>query len=137
MQQQQLTTNNSMTENRIRSLLANDPNRINNIHWLQVALDIISTNNTGDMAKLVIHSDTGWSAVVLDSNFVMRTVDGFGTRSIDFQCSGFGGGIYSHVVQKDSESGVLNVFVAQDGRILKQAGTAADYGVVSIAGNCA
>jgi hypothetical protein len=85
------------------------------------------------MAKLVIHSDTGWSATVQDSNLVQQTVDGFNTRSIDFQCSG---GVYSDVVQKDTESGVLDVFVAQDGEILKQGNTAADYGVVSIAGNC-
>jgi hypothetical protein len=36
-----------------------------------------------------------------------------------------------------SEYGGLDAYVAQDGHILKQAGTAADYGVVSIAGNCA
>jgi|SRR5918999_4526846 hypothetical protein len=138
LQQQQLTTNNSMTENIILSLLANDPSRINNIDWRKVALDIISTNNTGDIAKLVIHSDTGWSAVVQDSNFVQRSVDGFGIGSIDFYCGSFGGGgIYSHVVQKSTGHGVLNVYVAQDGRILKQAHTAADYGVVSIAGTCA
>jgi hypothetical protein len=139
MLQQQLTTdNNSMTENVLRSILANDPSRINDNDWRKVALDIISTNNTGDIAKLVIHSDTGWSAVVQDSNFVQRSVDGFGIGSIDFYCGSFGGGgIYSHVVQKSTGHGVLNVYVAQDGRILKQAHTAADYGVVSIAGTCA
>ncbi|HJY15247.1 MAG TPA: hypothetical protein VJ225_04385 [Nitrososphaeraceae archaeon] len=45
-------------------------------------------------------------------------------------------GIYSHVVQKMSESGVLNMYVAQDGQILKQGGTGAADGVVSIAGEC-
>ncbi len=123
-------------ENEIRFILQNDPNRINNIDWRQTALDIIITGNTGDTAKLVIHSTTSWSAVVQDSNFVQRTVDGSGQRSIDFHCGGFGG-VYSVVVQKSTDYGVLNVYVAQDGRILKQANTAADYGVVSIAGNCA
>ncbi len=134
--QQPLTPTNSTTENAIRRILANDPSRVNDNNWRKVALDIISTNNTGDMAKLVIHSNTDWSAVVQDSNFVQRSVDGFGIRSIDFYCGSFGG-IYSHVVQKSTDYGVLNVYVAQDGRILKQAHTAADYGIVSIAGTCA
>jgi hypothetical protein len=88
-----------------------------------------------DDALLVIHSNTCWSAVVQNSDFVQESVDGFGSRSIEFECSPFG--IFSHVVQKSTDYGVLNVYVAQDGRILKQAHTAAGYGVVSIAGNSA
>ncbi|HYY68012.1 MAG TPA: hypothetical protein VE572_06675 [Nitrososphaeraceae archaeon] len=87
-----------------------------------------------DNALLVIHSNTGWSAVVQDSNFIQESVDGFGPRSIEFECSPFG--IFSHVVQKGSDTGVLNVYVAQNGHIVKQANTGAAYGAVSIAGNC-
>jgi hypothetical protein len=122
------------TEDRIRQLLGNNPERINDPQWRQVATDILRTENM-DNALLVIHSTTGWSAVVQDSNFVQESVDGFGARSIEFECGPFG--IYSHVVQKSTESGVLNVYIAQNGHILKQANTGAAYGVVSIAGNCA
>ena len=121
------------TEDRIARLLGNDPNRINDPQWRQVATDIIRTENM-DNALLVIHSNTGWSASVLDSELVSRTIDGYGSRSIEFECSTFG--TFSHVVQKSTDTGVLNAYVAQNGHIVKQASTGAAYGVVSIAGNC-
>lgn len=58
------------TEDRIARLLGNDPNRINDPQWRQVATDIIRTENM-DNALLVIHSTTGWSAVVQDSDFLL------------------------------------------------------------------
>jgi hypothetical protein len=122
------------TEDRIARLLQNDPNRINDPQWRQVATDIIRTENM-DNALLVIHSNTGWSAVVQDSDLVQESVDGFGSRSIAFECNTFG--IFSHVVQKSTDTGVLNVYVAQNGQIIKQANTGAAYGIVSIAGSCA
>jgi hypothetical protein len=69
---------------------------------------------------------------------VQQSTDGYGVDSSVFKCDGgfWMDGIYSHVVQKMSESGVLNMYVAQDGQILKQGGTGAAYGVVSIAGEC-
>jgi hypothetical protein len=69
---------------------------------------------------------------------VQQSTDGYGVDSIVFKCDGgfWMDGIYSHVVQKMSESGVLNMYVAQDGQILKQGGTGAAYGVVSTAGEC-
>jgi hypothetical protein len=128
-----LVNQTQQTEERIANLLGNDPNRINDPQWRQVATDILRTENM-DNALLVIHSDTGWSAVVQDTNFVQESVDGFGSRSIEFECSTFG--IFSHVVQKSTDTGVLNAYVAQNGHIVKQGGTGAAYGVVSIAGNC-
>ncbi len=127
-------TEQQQTDERIVRLLGNDPSRINDPQWLRVATDILRTENMTN-ALLVIHSNTGWSAVVQDSNFVQESVDGFGSRSIEFECSPFG--IFSHVVQKSTDHGVLNVYVAQNGHIVKQANTGAAYGVVSIAGNCA
>jgi hypothetical protein len=132
--QSEVVNQTQQTEERIARLLQNDPNRINDPQWRQVATDIIRTENM-DNALLVIHSTTGWSAVVQDSDFVQESVDGFGSRSIEFECNTFG--IYSHVVQKSTDTGVLNVYVAQNGQIIKQANTGAAYGVVSIAGNCA
>jgi uncharacterized membrane protein YvbJ len=46
------------TEDRIARLLGNDPNRINDPQWRQVATDILRTENM-DNALLVIHSNTG------------------------------------------------------------------------------
>jgi hypothetical protein len=122
------------TEDRIAVLLGNDPNRINDPQWRQVAMDILRTENM-DNALLVIYSTTSWSAIIQDSDFVQRSVDGSGSRSIEFQCNTFG--IYSLSAQKQTEGGALNAFVAQDGRIVKQASTGAAYGIVSITGNCA
>ncbi|MGH9925583.1 MAG: hypothetical protein ACREAS_06725 [Nitrososphaera sp.] len=104
-----------------------------------MATEIIRSENISHgNALLVIHSDVGWSAVVQDSDFVAQSVDGFGVRSIELKCDGgfWMDGIFSHVVQKSSEYGVLNIYVAQDGRIIKQGGTGAAYGVVSVAGEC-
>jgi hypothetical protein len=121
-------------EDRIAALLGNDPERMSDSQWRQTALDIIRTEKM-DNALLVIHSDTSWSAVVSGSDFVQETVDSFGPKAIEVKCDP--GGIFSHVVQKSTDTGVLNLYMAQDGKIIKQGNTAADYGVVSVAGNCA
>jgi hypothetical protein len=121
-------------EDRIAAMLGNDPNRVNDPGWRQTATDILSTEHM-DKALLVIHSDTSWSAVVQGSDFVQETVDGSGNRAIEVECEP--NGIFSHVVQKGTVTGVIDVYMAQDGRIIKQGGTAAEYGVVSVAGNCA
>jgi hypothetical protein len=46
-------------EEQIKVILANDPNRINDIDWRQTALYIIVTGNTGDTAKLIVHASGG------------------------------------------------------------------------------
>lgn len=120
-------------EDRIAALLGNDPDRINNPGWRQTAQDIIRTENM-DNALLVINSDTSWSEVVQGSDFVQETVGGTGSRSIDVKCGS--GGIFSHVIQKGTEDGALNVYMAKDGHIIKQGSTAAEYGVVSLSGTC-
>src|SRR5215210_5155459 len=86
------------TEDTIATLLGNEPERINDPAWGQVATDIIRTENR-DNVVLVIHSTTGWTGVVHDSDFVQQTIDGFGSRSIFFKCNTFG--IFSNVVQNN------------------------------------
>jgi hypothetical protein len=86
------------TEDRIARILGNDLERINDPQWRQVATDIIRTENM-DNALLVIYSTTSWSAIVQDSDFVQRSVDGSGSRSIEFECGRFG--IYSLNVKTD------------------------------------
>lgn len=125
----------------IQNVLANDPNRLNDINWRQTALNIIVTGNTGDTAKLVIHASGAWTGALMDGTGVQRTVSGGGivdvgdSYAIDFDCPG--GGIFSVSIQQTGRYDTLNVYVAQAGRILEQAGTDASYGVVSFAGNCA
>ena len=74
------------------------------------SLDIIITGNTGDTAKLIVHTDGGWSGSLLDGDGVQHTVSGSGREAIDFDCPG--GGIFSVSIQQ-SGSGALDVSVAQ------------------------
>lgn|GEM_PF-6787351 len=131
--QQHPINQTQQNEDRIAALLGNDPDRVNDPQWRQTAQDIIRTENM-DNALLVIHSDTSWSAVVQGSDFVQETIDGSGSRSIEVKCER--NGIFSNVIQKGTESGVLNVYMAKDEQIVKQGNTAADYGVVSLSGTC-
>ena len=70
-------------------ILLNDPNRINDARWRQVAAEIILSETIGGgNTILVIHSDTSWSAVVQDSDFVQQSTDGYGVDSVVFKCDG-------------------------------------------------
>lgn len=129
------TNNNSEDlETRISSLLGNDPERIKDPTWRQVAQDVISTQDTGNRALLVIYSDTRWSGAIQNSDLVQQSIDGYGSKSIPVLCDA--GGIYSVSFQKATDYGVLNLYMAQDGKIIKQGSTGAEYGVVTFAGNC-
>lgn len=85
-------------------------------------------------AIVEITADGDWSGAFSDSDFTSSTVDGSGDDSISIECEE--DGIYSVVVQKLEESGTLNVAVVKDGNVLKEASTSADYGVVSVSGEC-
>jgi hypothetical protein len=63
------------------------------------------------------------------------TRDGNGNSKIFIKCDN--NGIYSLTEQKQTESGYLLVAVIQDGKLLDSKATTAQYGVVSLAGNCA
>jgi hypothetical protein len=79
-----------------------------------------------------------WSGSIGGSDFTVSTQEGRGDEIIPVTCEAgqFGLGIYSVVLQKMEEEGTLIVAVVQDGQVLKQASTSADFGVVSVAGNC-
>ncbi|HET6458958.1 MAG TPA: CFI-box-CTERM domain-containing protein [Nitrosopumilaceae archaeon] len=91
--------------------------------------------NTGDKAMLLIYSNTDWSGALDDSTLGSATIDGSGNRKIPFECSG-SNGIYSTAFQKQSEEGYLILAVIQNGKLLNSKSTSAQYGVVSVAGNC-
>ncbi|HJW19219.1 MAG TPA: hypothetical protein VJ571_01515 [Candidatus Nitrosotalea sp.] len=91
--------------------------------------------HTGDRAILFVYSNTNWSGSMEDSAFSSATKDGQGNDEIVFACSGTSG-IYSIVMQKQSEGGYLALAVIQNGKLLNSKATSAEYGVVSVAGNC-
>src|SRR3712207_8898970 len=68
---------------------------------------------SSDMARIVIKSDSGWSADIKDSQSRSQLVNGFGDRTIPIICNN--DGQYSITVQKsDAESGTLNVEVRSE-----------------------
>jgi hypothetical protein len=79
-----------------------------------------------------------WSGSIMDSDMTMTSREGRGDEVIPITCEerSAGLGSYSLTIQKMEEEGTLIVAVVQDGKVLKQAQTSADFGVVSLAGNC-
>jgi hypothetical protein len=93
------------------------------------------TNKISNQAVVLIYSNTDWSGSILDSSSDSATRDGSGNSKIFIKCDN--NGIYSLTEQKQTEDGYLFVVVIQDGKILDSKATSAQYGVVSLAGNCA
>lgn len=85
-------------------------------------------------AILLIYSDSSWSGTVMDTTFSSATDEGFGDKRVEFPCSS--GGIYSIVFQNQEASGYLLLAVLQNGKLLNIKSTVADYGVVSLSGQC-
>lgn len=124
-------------EDRVTAFLQNSaPDRVNDPNWRNATEAIIESENR-DYARLVIISDTDWSRVIMDSEFVMESFDGTGNGWTEFECGSGFMDTYSLSVQKQTESGNLVAIIAQDGKILKHAQTGAAYGMVTIAGDCA
>lgn len=92
------------------------------------------SNKISDHAVLLIYSDTSWSGSILDSGFDSATRDGSGDAKIPILCQSYG--IYSLVLQKQSSSGYLLAAIIQDGKLLDAKSTSAEYGLVSLSGNC-
>jgi hypothetical protein len=66
-----------------------------------------SANAQSDQAIVKIESNAKWSGSILDSSFDSATKDGHGNTSFIIACTSYG--IYSLVIQKQSESGYLSV----------------------------
>jgi hypothetical protein len=101
----------------------------------------LETIPQGQGTFVVIETHRGlqeWSGAISGSDFVSASRDGRGDEIIPITCeAGLNNlGIYSLSIQKMEEDGTLIVAVVQDGKVLKQASTSSDFGVVSIAGNC-
>jgi len=143
-QQQPTTTRDPAAhEARIREILNNNPEHVNNPGWRWVAEQIIRSESLPEaMASFIIYtpdSSLAWSGVVTDSDFTQQSVSGIGSKTIDFKCdstSPYLNGMYSNLVQNQAEHGAIMAVIAQDGYILRQGVTATAYGIVSVAGEC-
>ncbi len=91
-------------------------------------------NNVPGKAALIIYSDSDWSGSIMDTSYGSSTIDGSGDKRIEFQCTS--GGTYSLAFQKQNAEGYLFANVVQDGKLLNVKTTTAEYGMVTMAGNC-
>lgn len=104
--------------------------------YKDIIIQANASSATPDMAKLLIYSDTSWSANVLDSGLDSFTQDGTNDSVIDFECKPEFMSTYSVSAQKDTEAGYVMLFIVQNFRGIDSGMTSADYGIVSLAGKC-
>ena len=64
------------------------------------------------------------------------TIDGVGTRTLEFECTPGLLSTYSVSVQKQTEEGGLSLELVQGGDIIDKGRTTAQYGIVSLSGEC-
>jgi hypothetical protein len=93
---------------------------------------------SANMAEVVIKSDSGWSADIMDSQSRSHVVEGFGDRTLPITCNN--DSTYSVTVKKtDSGSGALNVKVQTGGSSSsssQRSTTTSSNGVISLSGTC-
>ena len=93
-----------------------------------------------NMAEVVIKSDSGWSADILDSQSRSHVVEVFGDRTLPITCNN--DSTYSLTVKKTDEgSGALNVKVQTDGSSgssssSQRSTTTSSNGMISLMGSC-
>jgi hypothetical protein len=95
-----------------------------------------ASKKSPDKAYLLIYSDVGWSATVLDSGRDSFVQDGSKNSKIEFECVPAFTNMYSLNVQKKSEAGNLLLITVQNGNLLDAMNTQATYGIASLSGKC-
>ncbi len=85
-------------------------------------------------ATLIVKSDTNWTAVILDGNQATNSFDGSGNDRFDIPCGRIN--IISMSLQKQTDYGFINIQLIQNGKVLNQASTSAQYGIASVASEC-
>ncbi len=85
-------------------------------------------------ATLIVKSDTNWTAVILDGNQATNSFDGSGNDRFDIPCGR--SNIISMSLQKQTDYGFINIQLIQNGKVLNQASTSAQYGIASVASEC-
>jgi hypothetical protein len=84
----------------------------------------------------MIVSLTSWQASIMDSGNDFTTIDGAGTRTLEFECTPGLLSTYSVSVQKQTEEGRLGLELVQGGKIIDRGSTTAQCGIVSLSGEC-
>jgi hypothetical protein len=118
-------------EVRIAAMLGDE--RAKDPAWRNLASAALDTENRPN-ALVQIASDTSWRGARAGTDLVTESVDGSGFRQYQIVCEP--DGVYSVNFQKDTSEGFLNVYVAYDGKIIKQGQTTAEFGLVALAGRC-
>jgi hypothetical protein len=92
--------------------------------------------NNPNKAYLMIVSSTTWQASIMDSGNDFTTIDGTKIKTLEFECTPGFLSTYSVSVQKQIESGLLLLELLQGGDIIDKGSTTAQYGIVSLSGEC-
>jgi hypothetical protein len=80
-----------------------------------------------------IYAGGAWTGSILDSEFDSASHDGFGNTKIPFICDN---GIYSVSFQNGQTFGTFTIKIIIDGKIVDEGQSSAEYGVVTLSGNC-
>jgi hypothetical protein len=72
----------------------------------------------------------------MDSGNDFTTIDGTKIKTLEFECTPGFLSTYSVSVQKQIESGLLLLELLQGGDIIDKGSTTAQYGIVSLSGEC-
>jgi hypothetical protein len=96
--------------------------------------------NTVQVRILTTDGDLDWTGHIMGSDMSSQSIEGEGDDSILLRCdeddmSGFG--TYSVTFSKtdDNDEG-LAVQIVQNGTVIKESRTEAEFGIVSVAGDC-
>ncbi len=117
----------------------NYPQQENHVNMTRVAEGIVISKYLEGSALviIVVQRPDCWSGSVMGSDNVQTAKEGCNTGYFSIPCSGFFG-TYSLAIQRRNEGDGLpfTIQLWKGGKLLKQAETKADYGVVSLGGGC-
>jgi hypothetical protein len=96
--------------------------------------------DTVQVRILTTDSDLDWTGYIMGSDMSSQSIEGEGDDSILMRCdeddmSGFGNYSVTFSKSDDNDEG-LAVQIVQNGTVIKEARTDAEFGIVSVAGNC-
>jgi hypothetical protein len=98
------------------------------------------TTETLQVRILTSDEDLDWTGTIMGSDMISSTIEGEGDHALLMRCDdddAEGFGTYSvDVTKEDDNDEALAIQIVQNGTILKEARTEAEFGWVSIAGDC-
>ena len=98
----------------------------------------LNSNILNDDAKLLIYSNTDWTAALQSSTFDYLEISGQGNDSMVFDCTSTlnRSGVFGAKINKITQDGFVHIVVIQNHEILSQGMTDEEFGDVLINGNC-